>query len=107
MDRLQIANVDIHMNWIETLDPSPKFPLYEDWQKARVGETKYFAAHAAVNGGVPVVGGLTFGFTGKQLKSDQRVLDLWRSTLRLFQKKTGPCFHLPLCDDEQSHSIFG
>jgi len=88
----EIANVDIHMNWIETLYPSPEFPLYEDWQKARVGETKYFAAHAAVNGGVPVVGGRTFGPTGKQLKSDQRVLDFMEKHITLIPEKDRPMF---------------
>ena len=88
----EIANVAIHMNWIETLYPSPAFPLYEDWQKARVGETKYFAAHAAVNGGVPVVGGRTFGPTGKQLASDQLVLEFMEKHITLVQEKDRPMF---------------
>jgi 2-methylcitrate dehydratase PrpD len=96
----EIANVAIHMNWIETLYPSPEFPLYEDWQKARVGETKYFAAHAAVNGGVPVVGGRTFGPTGKQLGSDQRVLDFMDKHITLVPEKDrhmfSPAIHVTM-----------
>ena len=87
-----VADVAIHMNWIETLYPSPAFPRFEDWQKARIGETKYFAAHAAVNGGYPVVGGRTFGPTGADLEGDTRVLAFMEQHVTLVPEKDRPMF---------------
>jgi 2-methylcitrate dehydratase PrpD len=87
-----VADVAIHMNWLETLYPSPAFPRFEDWQKGRIGETKYFAAHAAVNGGYPVVGGRTFGPTGRDLEADQRVLAFMDRHVTLVPEKDRPMF---------------
>ena len=53
----------------------------------RVGETKYFVAHAAVNGGYPVVGGRTFGPTGNDLAADQQVLAFMNQRARLVPEK--------------------
>jgi 2-methylcitrate dehydratase PrpD len=92
LDAENIADVAIHMNWLETLYPSPAFPRFEDWQKARIGETKYFAAHAAVNGGYPVVGGRTYGPTGDKLEEDQRVLAFMDQHITLVPEKDRPMF---------------
>jgi 2-methylcitrate dehydratase PrpD len=56
LDVAKIAQVDVFMNWIETLYPSPAFPRFPDWNLPRVGSTHYYVAHAAVHGGYPVVG---------------------------------------------------
>lgn len=87
-----VADVAIHMNWLETLYPSPAFPRFTDWQKARFGETKYFAAHAAVNGGYPVVGGQTFGPTGADLEGDTRVLAFMEQHITLVPEPDRPMF---------------
>ena len=87
-----VADVAIHMNWLETLYPSPAFPRFADWQKGRIGETKYFAAHVAVNGNYPVVGGKTFGPTGKDLESDSRVLAFMEQHVTLVPEKDRPMF---------------
>jgi len=92
LDADKIRDVAIHMNWLETLYPSPAFPRFADWQKARIGETKYFAAHAAVNGGYPVVGGRTFGPTGQDLEADQRVLAFMERHITLVPEKDRPMF---------------
>jgi len=55
----RIARVQVAMNSIETLYPSPRFPRFADWQTPRAGEsTHYFAAYAAVHGTYPVAGGI-------------------------------------------------
>ena len=52
-----IEEIQVAMNWIETLYPSPAFPRFTDWQTPRAGETThYFAAYAAVHGVFPVAG---------------------------------------------------
>ena len=54
-----IARVQVAMNTIETVYPSPLFPRFADWQTPRAGETThYFAAYAAVHGAYPVAGGI-------------------------------------------------
>jgi hypothetical protein len=80
------------MNWIETLYPSPEFPRFPDWNQPRVGGTHYFAAHAAVNGGYPVIGGKTFGPTGDKLEEDREVLNFMNSRVRLVQEKDRAMF---------------
>ena len=80
------------MKWIETLYPSPAFPRFPDWNQPRVGGTHYFAAHAAVNGGYPVVGGRTFGPTGDRLEEDQRVLDFMKDRVTLVQEQDRAMF---------------
>ena len=87
-----ITQVAVKMNWIETLYPSPAFPRFPDWNQPRVGGTHYFAAHAAVNGGYPVVGGRTFGPTGDRLEEDQRVLDFMKNHVTLVQEKDRAMF---------------
>lgn len=92
LDADAIAEVAVAMNWIETLYPSPAFPRFPDFQKPRVGETKYYVAHAAVNGAFPVVGGRTFGPTGADLAADTRVLDFMRDRVRLVPQKDRAMF---------------
>jgi 2-methylcitrate dehydratase PrpD len=87
-----IAQVAVKMNWIETVYPSPAFPRYPDWNTPRVGGTHYFAAHAAVNGGYPVVGGRTFGPTGDRPEEDERVLDFMKTKVTLVQEKDRAMF---------------
>jgi len=87
-----IAQIAVKMNWIETLYPSPAFPRFPDWNTPRVGATHYFAAHAAVNGGYPVVGGRTLGPTGDKLEEDQAVLDFMRRKVTLVQEKDRAMF---------------
>lgn len=58
-----VSEITVLLNYIETQFPSP--------DSAR----EYYAAHVAVNGGFPVVGGKTFGPTGANLEADQRVRD--------------------------------
>lgn len=51
-----IERLDVRMNWIETLYPSPAFPRASDWNRPRAGSTHQYAAYAAVNGRYPAVG---------------------------------------------------
>ena len=92
IDANDIADVAVHMNWLETLYPSPAFPRFEDWQQARVGETKYFVAHTAVNGGYPVVGGTPFGPAGSDMATDPRVLAFMDKHVTLVPEKNRPMF---------------
>lgn len=87
-----IQEVAVSMNWLETLYPSPEFPRFADYQTPRIGETHYFVAHAAVNGGVPVVGGQTYGPTGHDLAQDQVVLTFMRERVKLVPEKQRPMF---------------
>jgi hypothetical protein len=86
IDADEIAEVAVAMNWIETLYPSPAFPRFPDWNRPRVGGTHYFAAHAAVNGGYPVVGGTPFGPTGDKPDEDRRVVEFMNNRVRLVQE---------------------
>lgn len=92
IDADQIENLAVHMNWLETEYPSPQFPREPDWNKPRESSTHYFAAHAAVNGGYPVVGGVTFGPTGDKLKEDRKVLEFMKNRVDLVQEKTRGMF---------------
>ncbi len=87
-----IAEVKVAMNWIETLYPSPEFPRFPNWNQPRVGGTHYFAAHAVVNGGYPVIGGKTFGPTGDKLEEDEKVLNFMNEKVRLVQEKDRAMF---------------
>ncbi|MFN8556351.1 MAG: MmgE/PrpD family protein [Dehalococcoidia bacterium] len=87
-----IAEVTVAMNWIETLYPSPAFPRFPDWNTPRVGGTHFFAAHAAVNGGYPVVGARSLGPGGVRPEEDQGVLDFMASKVRLVQETDRPMF---------------
>ena len=92
LDPDDIAEVTVAMNWIETLYPSPAFPRFPDWNQPRVGGTHYFAAHAAVNGGYPVVGGNPFGPPGIKPEEDGKVLEFMHSRVRLIQEKDRAMF---------------
>lgn len=93
--RLEVADVEevtIFMNYLETLYPSPEFPRFSDPGVPRVGSIQYFCAHAAVNGGYPVVGGVTFGPTGDDLSHDRAVIDFMRDKVRLVGVHDQPMF---------------
>ncbi len=88
-----IARVAIAMNWHETLYPSPEFPTNPNWNTPRAGGgTHFVAAHAAVNGGYPVVGGKTFGPTGSNLAEDQKVIDFMNRAVTLVPEKDRAMF---------------
>jgi 2-methylcitrate dehydratase PrpD len=87
-----IAEVAVAMNWLETLYPSPAFPRFSDFQEPRIGETTYYAAHATVNGGYPVVGGRTFGPTGSELTKDERVIAFMKERMKLVPQKDRAMF---------------
>jgi len=57
-----------------------------------VGSTHYYAAHVLVNGDYPVVGGRTFGPTGRDLAADTKVLDFMNGHVKLVQEKDRPMF---------------
>jgi hypothetical protein len=92
LDPAQIEEVVISMNYLETLYPSPEFPRFADPSEPRAGSIQYFCAHAAVNGGYPVVGGETFGPTGDDLLGDQAVLDFMADKVRLIGVHDQPMF---------------
>ncbi|MES2483058.1 MAG: MmgE/PrpD family protein [Pseudomonadota bacterium] len=72
-----IEAIDVAMNRIETLYPSPAFARFPDWQQPRAGETThFFAAYAAVHGGFPVAGTSGRFPFGEQLLHDRQVLAL-------------------------------
>ena len=91
-----IARLDVHMNWIETLYPSPHFPRFPDFDTARTeggrGTTHYYAAHSAVNGGYPVIGGKTYGPTGWDLTADTKVIEFAKAKVHLVQEKNRAMF---------------
>ena len=91
IDPDEIAVVEVLMNYLETLYPSPNFPGDPD-NKARVGSTHYFAAHAIVNGGYPQLGGRTYGPTGDDLQHDQRVLDFMNTRVKVIGMYDKPMF---------------
>ncbi len=82
IDPDEIEQVLIYMNYLETLYPTPAFPR-EPSRQPGVGTTHYFAAHAAVNGGYPQVGGRTYGPTGDQLTEDKQVLEFTQNRVRI------------------------
>jgi 2-methylcitrate dehydratase PrpD len=72
-----IEAIEVAMNRIETLYPSPEFPRFSDWQQPRAGEsTHFFAAYAAVHGGFPVAGTSGRFPFGEHLLHDPQVLAL-------------------------------
>ena len=87
-----IAEVAVSMNWHETVYPSVAFPAHPEWNRPRVGSTHYYAAHVLVNGGYPVVGGRTFGPTGRSLAEDKKVIDFMNAHVTLVQEKDRPMF---------------
>lgn len=61
-----VEEVQVAMNWLETLYPSPAFARFPDYQVPRAGETThFFVAYAAVHGGYPVAGLATVSPGGK------------------------------------------
>ena len=77
-----IDMIEVTMNYLETVYPSPEFKRFDPWAP-RVGQTHFFAAHAAINGGVPAVAGKTFGPTGKDLEKDEAVLAFMKEHVKL------------------------
>jgi len=92
LDPAEIEEVVISMNYLETLYPSPEFPRFADPTVPRVGSIQFFCAHAAVNGGFPVVGGDTFGPTGDDVFHDQAVIDFMTERVRLVGVHDQPMF---------------
>jgi 2-methylcitrate dehydratase PrpD len=87
-----IEEVQVAMNWIETLYPSPAFPRFPDWQTPRAGEsTHYFVAHAAVHGGFPVAGAPAVAPGGGSLTQDAKVLEFMRR-VKLVPQQLRPMF---------------
>jgi hypothetical protein len=54
IDPGDIAGIDLEVNWLETLYPSPAFP--EVGKTAKRGGTAYFCAYGLACGGYPVIG---------------------------------------------------
>ena len=77
-----IELVDVQMNHLETNYPTPEFSRMSAYQP-EVGQKHWYAAHAAVNGGFPVVAGRTFGPTGADLRADQKVIDFMHNHVRV------------------------
>ena len=93
-----IDQVYVHMNWIETLYPSPAFPRYPDFDNPRIltpagpPTTHWYAAHSAVNGGYPEISGKTFGPTGWDLGKDEAVNKFTMEHVHLVQEKDRAMF---------------
>ncbi|MSQ30650.1 MAG: hypothetical protein EXR64_01280 [Dehalococcoidia bacterium] len=92
IDRAKIDRVTLFMNYLETLYPSPEFPRVPDPSQAYPGSTQYFAAHAAVHGGYPVVGGRRYGPQSGELLEDRAVLDFMMHHVRLVGVHDQPMF---------------
>ena len=90
-DAAAIREVVVTMNFLETMYPSPPFPR-QPGNPPIVGSTHYFAAHAAVNGGFPQVGGSTFGPTGDDVEHDATVLDFMKTRVRVVGAVEWPMF---------------
>jgi len=87
-----IEMVTVTVNELETTYPSPEFPRVADPFRATVGSTQYFLAHAAVNGGFPVIGGASLGPAGVRPDEDRRVIDFMASRVRLVATPDRPMF---------------
>lgn len=92
LDPAEVEEVTIFMNYLETLYPSPEFPRFSDPSVPRVGSIQFFCAYAAVNGGYPVVGGVTFGRSGDDRFADQEVITFMRDKVRLVGVHDQPMF---------------
>ena len=69
-----VDRIDIEMNWLETLYPSPAFPNPRRSDR-RIGGTHYFAAYTCVHGHYPAIrSGVAPGSSGASEDSD--VLEL-------------------------------
>src|SRR5262249_5225652 len=87
-----IETVTLFMNYLETLYPSPEFPRVPDPSVAYAGSTQYFAAHAAVHGGTPAVGGHRYGPISGAPEQAQAVLDSMGAHVRLVGVHDQPMF---------------
>jgi len=92
LDPADIAEAAVTMNWHETMYPSVVNPAHPEWNRPRVGSTHYYAAHVLVNGSYPVVGGATFGPTGRNLAEDDRVLEFMNAHVTLVQDQERAMF---------------
>ena len=87
-----IAEIRIHMNWIETSYPSPAFPRFDDWQQPRAWETThYFAARVAVSGSFPVANGFAPGAPDTDPAREAQARQLMER-VRLVPEKLRPMF---------------
>ena len=73
IDAADVEELVVRMNYLETMYPSPEFPRAAEGTPG-VSSTHYYAAHAAVNGGYPQVGGRSYGPAGVPLHEDADVL---------------------------------
>lgn len=72
-----VEAIQVAMNRLETLYPSPEFPRFPDWQQPRAGETThFFAAYAAMHGGFPIAGASEKFPFGDGVLKDEQVLRL-------------------------------
>lgn len=92
IDAAEIEEVAVTMNWLETLYPSPAFRDEHAPLVPAVRGTHYFAAHAAVNGGFPVVGERSMAPDGAAPEKDERVLEFMRTRVRIIPEKGRPMF---------------
>jgi 2-methylcitrate dehydratase PrpD len=87
-----IAEVRVHMNWIETRYPSPAFPRFDDWQQPRTWEsTHYFAARVAVTGDFPMASGLPPGAPDSDPAREAQVR-AFMTQVRLVPEELRPMF---------------
>lgn len=101
-----IAQVRIHMNWIETQYPSPAFPRFDDWQQPRVWETThYFAARVAVCGDFPVANGFAPGGPDADPAKEEQARQLM-PRVRLVPEKLRPMFSPAIAIELNNGQIF-
>lgn len=87
-----VEEIQVAMNWIETLYPSPQFPRFTDWQTPRAGETThYFAAYAAVHGGFPVAGAQPPASASREPMRDPAAI-AFMARVKLVPQKERPMF---------------
>lgn len=86
-----IVQMDVRMNWIETLYPSPAFPRTVEWNRPRAGSTHQFAAYAAVTGRYPAVGEGVADMN-PETERGRIVWDFMQKKVRLVQETRRPMF---------------
>ena len=107
IDPAQIDHIEVLMNYLETLYPTPRAPRDPN-NEPRVGSTHYFAAHAALNGGFPQVGGRTYGPTEDPTK-DAAVLEFLKTKVQVIGMYDKPMFSPTVTihmKDGQAHQQF-
>ena len=83
--------VEVSMNYIENLYPSPE--AFGRADSRRAGEqTKFWVANAAVYGGYPVVGGKPFAPAGVDLQNDPAIADFMANHTRIIPVWGHPMF---------------